>query len=299
MRTFAPIGLFVYNRPDHTRLTIEALKDNVFSEQTDLFIFSDGAKERVSERKVTEVRSYIRSVTGFKSITIVHRDKNFGLAGSIIDGVSFLVQKFGRAIVVEDDLVTSKYFLHYMNDALDIYQDEPDVVCIHGYLYPVRQRLPETFFIRGADCWGWGTWKRGWEIFERDAGKLLTELKEKDLEHSFDWDGNYGNVKMLKEQIAGKVDSWAIRWHASAFIKNKLTLYPGVSLVNNIGGDASGTHTKSLKGFQTTLAQSPVGVEKLPPIENKESRSAFVEFFKSIKPSIVITIMKRIAALIR
>ncbi len=299
MRTFAPIALFVYNRPDHTRLTIEALKNNVFAAQSDLFIFSDGTKDGTPDKKVAEVRTFIKSISGFNSITIIDREKNFGLARSIIDGVTFLVQKYGRAIVVEDDLVTSKYFLHYMNDALDIYQDEPDVVSIHGYLYPVRQQMPETFFIRGADCWGWGTWKRGWEIFEQDARKLLSDLKQKNLEHAFDWDGNYGNMKMLKEQIAGRVDSWAIRWHASAFLKNKLTLYPGVSLVNNIGGDTFGTHTKSLKEFQTSLGQSPVKVEKLPPIENKESRSAFVAFFKSIKPSIIITLMKRIAALVR
>jgi len=295
---FAPIALFVYNRLDHTRLTVEALKNNVLASESDLTVFSDGAKEGTSGKNVAEVRRYIKSITGFKSVMIVEREKNFGLANSIIDGVTTLVNMYGKIIVVEDDLVTSKYFLEYMNTALDVYADVQEVVSIHGYMYPSRQMLPETFLIRGTDCWGWATWKRGWDIFEKDSQKLLDELQKRNLLFAFDWDGSYNNTRMLKNQIKGTVDSWAIRWHASAFLKEKLTLFPSVSLVNNIGGDSEGTHTKSLEDFQTIVAQVPVIVKRLAPIEDANARGAIVEFYKSVKQSSLQKIWKRISSFI-
>ncbi|MDD8017203.1 MAG: glycosyltransferase [Bacteroidota bacterium] len=285
MNRCAPIALFVYNRLTHVERAVEALKRNELMEESDLFIFSDAWKKNDLPQSVADVRLFIHTISGFKSVTIIERDKNYGLANSIIEGVSSLVDRFGKVIVVEDDLVTSKYFLRYMNEALTKYEHEEKIISIHGYCYPTKQKLPETFFLCGADCWGWATWKRAWKFFEHDGGKLLNRLQEKELQHRFDFDGTYNYTKMLKKQIAGTVDSWAVRWHASAFLHDKLTLYPGRSLVNNIGGDDLGTHTKSLDGFQTTVAQSPVHLSDIPIVENEKARQAYIEFFRSVRES--------------
>jgi len=294
LSSLAPIALFVYNRIDHTRYTVDALRQNILASESELFIFSDGPKSERNASAVSSVREFVHSINGFKTVTIIEREKNYGLANSIIDGVTTLVNKYGKIIVVEDDLVTSKYFLEYMNTALEVYADVHEVVSIHGYMYPTKMKLPETFLIRGTDCWGWATWKRGWDIFEKDSKKLLVELQQHDLLYTFDWDGSYKNSKMLQQQINGNVDSWAIRWHASAFLKKKLTLYPSISLVNNIGGDSEGTHTKSLHEFQTSVAQIPVNVKKLAPVEDSNARAAIVDFYKSVQQSTLQKIWNKI-----
>ena len=275
----APIALFVYNRPWHTQQTVEALLKSEFAEESDLFVFSDAPKNSSSDEKVKAVRGFIRSTTGFKSLTIVERPHNLGLANSIIDGVTNLCNKYGQVIVLEDDLVTSPYFLKYMNDGLDYYRDEERVISIHGYIYPVKAKLPETFFLRGADCWGWATWKRGWDLFELDGEKLLAEIKAQKNIREFNYDGSYDLIGMLYSQIKGKVDSWAIRWYASAFINNKLTLYPGESLVLNIGNDGSGTHCGTTEMFNSSLIKHELNIAKIAIFESSDARSAIVDYF--------------------
>jgi GT2 family glycosyltransferase len=202
VKELARVVLFTYNRLWHTQQTVEALRNNRLADKSELFIFSDGHKKN-EERKVEEVRHYIRRIKGFKNITIVERDKNWGLAENIIDGVTRLVNEYGKVIVLEDDMVTSPLFLKYMNDALNMYRDEEQVASIHGYIYPI-QNLPENFFIRGADCWGWATWKRAWNIFEPDGKKLLDELKSRKLEYEADFNGTYPFTQMLEDQISVK-----------------------------------------------------------------------------------------------
>lgn len=277
---FSSIALFVYNRPMHTQKTIEALVNNFGSNDSVLFIFSDGPKNEKDEKLVDEVRKIVKEVSGFKKINFIKRKENLGLSKSIISGISEVLENNDRIIVLEDDLVTSKYFLKYMNEALDFYYATEQVISIHGYIYPVRARLHETFFLRGADCWGWATWKRGWELFESDGKKLLIELAEKDLLIDFDWNGTLKNVRMLKNFINGKNDSWAIRWHASAFINNKLTLYPGRSLVQNIGVDGLGTNVKKTKIYNTILASEPIEIKAIPIEENIEAKNIISEYFR-------------------
>ncbi len=279
--SFAPIALFVYNRPEHTRRTILALQKNELATQSDLIIFSDGAKNEEVKNKVGEVRGYLKTITGFKSVRIVERSENFGLAKSIVGGVTEIVNQYGKIIVLEDDLVTAPYFLKYMNEALDLYEKEEKVISIHGYIYPVKQELPETFFLRGADCWGWATWKRGWDLFEQNGQKLLAELKEKNLTHEFDFEGSYPYTQMLSGQIKGFNHSWAILWYASAFLKNKLTLYPGKSLVSNSGFDNSGTHTGKITHFNTKISEKSLNVGNIDIFENKEAKEAVKKYFNS------------------
>lgn len=279
----APIALFVYNRPEHTKQTIAALQKNILASASDLFIFCDGVKNLENQSAVDEVRNYLQNISGFKSVVLIKREKNLGLAESIITGVSEIVAKFGKVIVLEDDLVTAPHFLEFMNEALDLYENEETVISIHGYIYPVTQPLPPTFFLRGADCWGWATWKRGWELFERNGQKLLSELEKNNLTKIFDFDGTYHYTKMLQDQISGKNNSWAIRWYASAFLANKLTLYPGKSLVQNIGIDGSGTHCGTSSAFEIQINKAKVALTKIPAIENVLARQAVKNFFKPKK----------------
>jgi GT2 family glycosyltransferase len=165
----APIVLFTYNRPVHTKQTIDALLKNTLATDSDIIIFSDYPKTEKVVESVKQTREYLKTIKGFRSIKIIERNENFGLANNIIDGVTTVVNQYGKIIVLEDDLLTSPYFLRYMNEALMLYENEKDVVCIHGYIYPVKQKLPDTFFLRGADCWGWATWKHGWDIFNPDS----------------------------------------------------------------------------------------------------------------------------------
>lgn len=285
LNPLAPIAFFVYNRPGHTSTTIKSLLENKEAKESVIYIFSDAPKSEKDSSMVNDVRNYINSLQGFKEKYIVFREKNFGLANSIIDGVTHVLEKHNRIIVLEDDLLLSKYFLNYINDALDTYEKDDRVASIHGYTYPVKEKLPDTFFMRGADCWGWATWKDRWQFFEPDAQKLLDEILEKKLEYEFDFNGKLNNLKMLKRQIAGEIDSWAIRWHASAFLQNKFTLYPGCSLVDNLGTDGGGTHTKSTKVYSTTITRSPINIGYSDPSESEEVKRIFENYFSKIRPN--------------
>lgn len=276
----APIVVFTYNRPLHTQLTIEALLKNEYAKDSDLIIYSDAAKNEEATAGVNETRCYLKNITGFKSVTIIERTENFGLANNIIDGVTRIVNEYGSIIVLEDDLLTSPYFLKYMNEAMNIYENEDDVISVHGYVYPLKQKLPESFFIRGADCLGWGTWKRGWDLFVKDSNSLLAELKNRYLEKEFDFSGSYPYTTMLENQARGNVGSWAIRWYASAFLKNKLTLYPSRSLIFHNGSDGSGTNCDVSDEFVVELSETPILVEKIDTKENLKARKAFVYYFR-------------------
>lgn len=278
--SYASVALFVYNRPVHTRKTIEALAANEGAQETDLIIFSDGPKSSDTDDQVIAVRDYLYSVQGFKSVSVVMRDKNLGLANSIVGGVTDVLKKHDRVIVMEDDLVTSPYFLRYMNEALEYYKHNDRVVSIHSYVYPVKKSLPETFFLRGADCWGWATWRRGWAHFNPDGENLLSQLRRRKLTKEFDFNGALGYTRMLKAQIAGINDSWAVRWYASAFLLNKLTLYPCRSLIQNIGLDSSGTHSGSSDSFDILLSENPIRIGGIPVEDSNVGREAFIAFLR-------------------
>jgi len=233
----------------------------------------------------------LRTIKGFKKVEIIERQANLGLAESIISGVTEVVNRYGKIIVLEDDLIYSPYFLRYMNEALEMYKDDEQVISIHGYVYPVKQKLPETFFIRGADCWGWGTWQRGWKLFEADGKKLLKELIDKKLASRFDLDRLYPFTQMLKMQVVKLNNSWAIRWYASAFLANKLTLYPGKSLVGHIGFDNSGTHNGFTDIMSTEVYDRPIALEKIALNELEENRRLFISHFKSPKVWLIVRLI--------
>lgn len=295
----APILLFTYNRLKHTKNTIEALLANRLAASSELFIFSDGAKSEAVAPAVLAVREYLRTITGFKRVEIIERELNFGLGHNIITGVSQILENTERVIVLEDDLIVSPFFLDFMNDGLETYEDVDQVISIHGYTYPVRRTLPETFFIKGADCLGWATWQRGWKEFEPNGQILLDSLVRANKTREFDFGGSFPYTEMLKDQILGKNTSWAVRWYASAFLKDKFTLYPGKSLVHHAGGDGTGTNTGFNSLLDVELSQVRINVIKQEVRQNEEAYLEFKKFHQiTTSPGIVYRIKRKLQSII-
>ena len=281
--TNAPVALFVYNRPLHLQRVVESLQKNFGAEQTDLYIFSDGPKDDAARDRVVAVRKYVRTISGFRSVNITEHEENRGLANSIISGVSALCEVVGRVIVLEDDLVTSPYFLSFMNAGLERYAEDRRVASVLGYSLPLRIALPETYFVRGADCYGWATWRRAWDLFEVDGQRLLNELERTGLSETLDMRGALAFTQMLRDQIVGRNHSWAVRWHVSMFLRNMLTLTPGRSLIINIGADGSGTNFGSETLLDTCLTDSPVKVGDISVEEHLDARAETERYYRSYK----------------
>jgi hypothetical protein len=280
----APVVLFVYNRPEHTKRTVEALAANKLAAESDLIVFSDGPKDDNAISKIGKVRAFVDEIKGFASVRVIKRDKNLGLASSVITGVTQVIDEYGKVIVLEDDLLTSRFFLEYMNDGLDLYENSEDVSSINGYIFPLNApSLPKSFFLPHSDCWGWGTWKRVWDNFNADAGDLFKQIKQRGLIDKFDFDSSCSFTNLLKQQIKGSVDSWAIRWYATNFLLGLKGLYPGESFVQNIGYDGSGTHCDEVEWelYNSALAEDYNKIERIP-IEVDQVMYGYVkEYYKS------------------
>ncbi len=286
MKQTAPIALFAYRRRDHLDATVQSLLGNAEASRTALTIFCDGAKGDQDRADVAAVKAYAAQVTGFASVEVVERPRNYGLAASIIDGVSAMLARHERVIVVEDDLLVSPHFLAYMNDGLERYAEDARIASIHAYIYPLARPMPETFFLRGADCWGWATWRRAWEHFNPDGKALLAQLQARGLTRDFDYGGVASFTEMLANQIVGHNNSWAVRWHAACFLDGLLTLYPGRSLVHNIGNDGSGTHRSddAAGHFGHEVATTRVTVGPIVVEESATAREAVAAYFRRARP---------------
>ena len=280
MKTYAPILLFVYNRPEHLKQLIASLQANAEAAQSMLFIYTDAARNKADEEQVNKVREVIRHIDGFASIEVIERATNWGLARNIIGGVTEQIRRYGRVIVLEDDLVVAPYFLRFMNDALEVYKDEPQVGHIQACDFTQDASLPDTFLIKFTGSWGWATWERAWQHFNPDGQALLNELENRRLTRRFDFNGNYRFTRMLRRQVQGKNNSWAIRWNASLFLKDILSLNVGRSLVQNNGFDGSGTHCGGGNLYSSQLWMQPLPVQKITPIcENEAARAAFARYY--------------------
>jgi len=269
MTTLAPIALFVYNRPSHTRQTVESLQNNGLAKDSSLTIYSDAPKSAEHAEAVNKVREYIRQIDGFKSVTIIEWEMNYGLARSIIEGVTRLCGEYGRVIVLEDDLVTSPYFLQFMNDALNMYEHEDQVMQISGFTYPIGHIEDETFFLRLPLCWGWATWNRAWVHFRKDNDVMLKF--DKKMRRAFSFNNTYHFWWQLELNKKGKLNTWFVYWYAALFLRGGLALYPGKSLVKNIGMDGSGMHGDPTNNYDVVPASSAV---QLAPITCRESEVA-------------------------
>jgi hypothetical protein len=276
----APVLLFVYNRPLHTKDLIDSLCLNSLSRESDLIVFSDGWRDEADKEKVIQVREYLKTVSGFKSIEVIEGQQNKGLAQSIITGVTMVVNRYGRVIVLEDDLVVSPYFLQFMNDALEVYKDEARVGHIQACDFTGDISLPDTFLIKWTGSWGWATWDRAWKLFNPDGKDLLEQLESRKLTKEFDFGGTYPFTRMLRRQIKGINNSWAIRWNASLFLADVLSLNVGKSLVRNSGFDGSGTNCGGGNLYDSSMWMNPLPVIPVTPIEeNKLARRAFARYY--------------------
>jgi GT2 family glycosyltransferase len=240
----APIALFVYNRPEHTRRTLEALQRNRGAKSTHLFIFADGLQTGAGEqeqKQLVEVRQLVREKPWCGSVDIIESDENQGLKQSICSGIDHVLESFDRVIVLEDDLETSPGFLEYMNDALTMYVDHESVFQVSGFMVRNRARSPATGFLRVSTSWGWGTWRRAWHCYRDDAEHLLAEVAQKGRAE-FDLDGCSFHFEELERNVKGELNTWAVRWYASVFLNNGLCLYPRQTLVRNHGFDGTGVH---------------------------------------------------------
>jgi len=281
----APIVLFVYNRPLLTQKVVEALSRNEEAKCSDLFIFSDAAKNDDKSENVKQVRNYIKTIRGFKSITIKEQTQNQGLAKSIIDGVTEVVNKFGKIIVLEDDIETSPYFLKFMNDALNFYENEKRVWNVTAYQFPVdTSKLPNAFFSYFSSCWSWGTWKDRWAHFDKNPDKYISQMSKKDI-HRFDYYGTNEMYSQIVMNKTGQLNTWAIFWYVVQFVNNGLALFPSKSLVNNIGMDCSGTHCAKTDMFNNNIdfEKTVFDFSAIPIEENKIYIKIVCNYFRKYK----------------
>ena len=297
----APIALFAYNRPTHLARTLSALQANPLARESELFVFSDGPKHAQDQQAVEEVRQVIQQSTGFRRVFVQEQSINLGLAQSIIGGVTSLVERYGRVIVVEDDLVVAPGFLRFMNQALSHFSTEARVMQIAGYMFPIPQAvtLGDVFFTRQAASCGWATWARAWQHFNADSDELMKQISLAGRRHEFDLDGTYPYFTQLMKHAEGALDVWGVRWHASMFLQHGLCLYPTQSLVSNIGMDGSGMHCTPTTILDVSLSpltswdlsvpieESPVGLELL--------KRFAVESQRRMAPSLIRRIVNKLS----
>jgi GR25 family glycosyltransferase involved in LPS biosynthesis len=291
---FSPIALFVYNRPWHTQQTIEALQQNALADQSVLYIYSDAAKNSSSKKQVEEVRELISKVSGFKKVRVIKQTINQGLANSIINGVTEIVNRHGKVIVLEDDIVTSKYFLQFMNESLRLYQNKNSVHSISGCNYPVelKEIKENIYFLRIPLCWGWATWKDRWDHFDKN----LKEVKStpKDIVKYMNFDNTHDYFSQAIKNYKCELNTWFIFWYLLSAKNKTLTLFPKTTLVNNIGHDGSGENCGNSRVFNQNVTGKKITVKVVDIEENEYAVKQHKLFFVSLKPSLFRKILSKL-----
>jgi hypothetical protein len=292
----APVVMFVYAKPEHTRKTIEALANNPEATNTDLFIYSDAARSGKDALDVQQVRDIVSNVTGFRSVSLCFRETNIGLANNIMDGVSKVCEQYGRVIVVEDDIVTSPAFLGYMNAALERYARESRVWHITGWNYPFPISYTsesDAYLWRMMNCWGWATWNDRWVNFKKDPEALINSFSKSDISR-FNLDDAFNFWSQVEDNHNGKINTWAIFWYATIFKNNGLCLNPVNSMVKNIGMDGTGENCNTSDIYKTKLSYE-FGYRWPSAItEDKSALNVVRRFYKSNTPNIMQRIVNKI-----
>jgi GT2 family glycosyltransferase len=281
----APIVSFHYKRPDHTLRALKSLSENEGADQSELFIFSDGAKNESEEPLVQEVRRIAKSRLWCGKIHIIERPYNLGLFENITAAITEICNLYSRVIVLEDDSLLSPYFLNYMNNALNKYEDCPEVMHISGYTWPVKTDLPESFFLRIPNVWTWGTWQRAWQHYRVDPTYWLQKIYDQGVAGEISYGGMRPYVQQLEQTLKSKTrNSWAIYWLPAVFF-NGLALYPKQSLVQNTGFDGTGVNYQSFTSIYDTVIYQ-ANIVQFPNIiqENKEAKAAFIQYFHDTQP---------------
>lgn len=298
---YAPVVLFVYNRPVHTRRTVESLQRSALAQESELVVYSDAAKTRETAAAVREVREFVRTIDGFRSVRIVERDRNWGLANSIIDGVTTVVNQYGRVIVLEDDLVTSPRFLEYMNAALMHYEHDPKAFSIGAHTFPDKTMpIPSdyqwhTYASVRCCSWGWGTWADRWKRVDWSMDYYETFMLDHRAQESFNR-GGPDMSRMLKLQHERRIDSWAIRFCYAHYANDMHCMNPVKTLVMNIGQDHSGTHCGENPRWEHASFDEEWTPRRFCPADIVDERIArnFYDAFAPPKRSLVTRILQRL-----
>jgi len=273
----APIAFFAYKRPEHTQRSLESLAKNHGAESSELFVFCDGSKKPEDDEAVNQVRQIAKSQQWCGQVHIIEREQNIGLANSIIRGVTELCSKYGKVIVLEDDLVLSPFFLEYMNKALELLEKEPKVIQISGYMFPVKlTSVNDAIFMPFPTSWSWATWERAWKYFDAEMSGYNLLKNNRKLKYKFNLNNSYPYFDMLEQQIRGNIDSWAIRWYLSTFMIDGITLYPVHPLVKNIGFDGSGIHCGVSSNLDTETYQDRI--LSMPTNIQSDNKAASIVF---------------------
>jgi hypothetical protein len=277
----APVIIFAYNRLEHLQNCLNSLFSNSEAKLSKFFVIIDGPKNEYDKIIQAKIVNLLEDAKSNFNLQYDLKAVNLGLANSIISGLNQIFEKFDSAIILEDDLEVSQFFLKFCNDGLNEYKSNLSVASIQGFSYKIKNPLSSPYFLRGADCWGWATWRDRWLLFDSDAEKLLNEIKLRKLNKLFDLNGAFPYSKMLERQSRGDIDSWAIRWHASIFLKNMLSLYPNQTLVKNNGFDGSGTHTGKNKGFESNFPQDAIVIENIEICASKDALFQIQNFLRT------------------
>lgn len=293
----APIALFAYRRPRHTLALLESLAANPEAARSHLTIFCDGAKAPEEEAAVAGVRRVVCSRAWCGHVEIHEQSANSGLAQSIIGGVSAILERHDRVIVLEDDLVLSPAFLHFMNAALDRYQKEERVMQVSGYMFPLDLGPAlNSCILPMISSWGWATWARAWRYFDPEMTGFEALASDRKKRHQFDLGGCYPFFHLLQQQRAGQIDSWGIRWYLSVFQLQGLTLFPTRSYVQNRGWDGSGTHCSANDFYETPLATEPVHHLPTEPKITSSAYKALQAYFRRSNLSVSPSLFRRLLA---
>ncbi|MBO5552168.1 MAG: glycosyltransferase [Lachnospiraceae bacterium] len=282
----APVVIFAYKRADKLKACIDSLAAADGHERTEVFVFSDGARGADDADDVIKVREYLDAPCcgmGFKSLSVIKRTGNLGLAENVISGVTEIMEKYGRVIVLEDDLTVTKDFLSFMNDALDYYVDDAKIWSVTGYGIPVGEIKGydhDIYCSYRASSYGWGTWRDRWETVDWDIKGYDDIMKDSKLRRRFDRGGR-DMTRILKDQHMGLVDSWAIRWCLSQSLQDRYTIYPVKSFVVNTGRDGSGTNDVRAGREASNLHRygEPVKLKHISP--DRRICSAFYGYYSS------------------
>lgn len=296
--TRAPIALFAFRRPELTARLLRSLLASPEIQTSRVYAFCDGARREEDAPLVARTRKVIAEA-GLPDLELVERPGNMGLAGNVVDGVTRLCRESGRVIVLEDDLILSPGFLRYMNHALDRYQDEAQVFAVSGYMYPVRHAAPhDALFMPFISSWGWATWARAWRCFDAGASRAGEVLEDAPTRRRFDLDGAYGFSRMLRRQLAGQSDSWAIRWYLSVFAQGGLSLFPRRSLVENGGFDDDSTHCRGPRPAHAAAGADDLDVSSFPQVAVDEAAFAAVRRLLAADSSLMARALRRLRRLL-
>jgi hypothetical protein len=294
----APIALFVYARPEHTRQTLESLAANDLAQDSELIVFADGPKAGASAETLANIqktRDLVTERNWCGKVTLVASEVNKGLAGSIVSGVTKVVNEHGRIIVLEDDLHVAPGFLRFMNEALELYEHDAQVMHIAGYMFPVKAKLPDTFFYRSMFCWGWATWASAWKHLNLDAADLYKQLEARGFPEDFNVHPSNEFYESIRANMDGRIITWAIKWLASIYLANGLCLVPGKSLVRNIGHDGTGVHCGSNDAMAVQPIANSVPVKRIAIEPSKAAFKAMYAYYDRLQYNLKNRVLNKIA----